>query len=59
MYQDSPLPPDYTPFGTISASGMKVLKKIAAAGAQPADPTTQNTAPNATVVINKATITKS
>ncbi|MFF3513708.1 peptidylprolyl isomerase [Streptomyces sp. NPDC002573] len=59
VYQDSPLPADYTPFGTISDAGMKVLKKIAAAGAQPADPTTGNTAPNATVVINKATVTKS
>jgi len=59
VYQDSQLPPDYTPFGTISKDGMKVLKKIAAAGAQPADPTTGNTAPNATVVINKATVTKS
>ncbi|MDV9176718.1 peptidylprolyl isomerase [Streptomyces sp. W16] len=59
VYQDSQLPADYTPFGTISASGMKVLKKIAAAGAQAADPTTGNTAPNATIVINKATVTKS
>ncbi|MFJ5532142.1 peptidylprolyl isomerase [Streptomyces sp. NPDC093261] len=59
VYQDSPLPPDYTPFGTVSGAGMKVLKEIAAAGAQPADPATDNTAPNATVVINKATVTKS
>lgn len=59
VYQDSSLPPSYTPFGTIDAAGMKVLKKIAAAGAQPADPTTGNTAPNATVVINKATVMKS
>ncbi|MFG3104120.1 peptidylprolyl isomerase [Streptomyces sp. NPDC048182] len=59
VYQDSQLPPSYTPFGTVSASGMKVLKKIAAAGAAPADPTTQNTAPNATVVIDKATVAKS
>ncbi|MFF5480696.1 peptidylprolyl isomerase [Streptomyces sp. NPDC012935] len=59
VYQDSQLPPDYTPFGTVSEAGMKVLKKIADAGAQPADPTTGNTAPNATVVINKATVTKS
>nr|WP_203722949.1 peptidylprolyl isomerase [Streptomyces coelicoflavus] len=59
VYQDSQLPPDYTPFGTISESGMKVLKKIADAGAQTMDPTTGNTAPNATVVINKATVTKS
>ncbi|MEU6094868.1 peptidylprolyl isomerase [Streptomyces sp. NPDC047079] len=59
VYQDSPLPPSYTPFGTVDAAGMKVLKKIASAGAQPADPTTGNTAPNATVVVNKATVTKS
>ncbi|MGV9454167.1 peptidylprolyl isomerase [Streptomyces sp. NPDC003635] len=59
VYQDSPLPADYTPFGTVSESGMKVLKKLAAAGAQAADPTTGNTAPNATVVINKATVSKS
>ncbi|SOD87949.1 peptidylprolyl isomerase [Streptomyces sp. Ag109_G2-15] len=56
VYKDSPLPPSYTPFGTIDAAGMKVLTKIAAAG--------ENTgagdgAPNATVVINKATVTKS
>ncbi|MGW0878643.1 peptidylprolyl isomerase [Streptomyces sp. NPDC002671] len=59
VYKDSPLPPSYTPFGTIDAAGMKVLQKIANAGAQPADPTSGNTAPNATVVINKATVTKS
>lgn len=56
VYQDSQLPPSYTPFGTIDAAGMSVLKKIAAAG--------ENTgagdgAPNATVVINKASVTKS
>ncbi|GAB2854416.1 peptidylprolyl isomerase [Streptomyces deserti] len=59
VYQDSQLPPDYTPFGTVSEAGMKVLKKIASAGAQAPDPQTGNTAPNATVVINKATVTKS
>jgi peptidyl-prolyl cis-trans isomerase B (cyclophilin B) len=59
VYKDSPLPPQYTPFGTVSDAGMKVLQKIAAAGAQAADPTSGNTAPNATVVINKATVTKS
>ncbi|MFF9810145.1 peptidylprolyl isomerase [Streptomyces coeruleorubidus] len=59
VYQDSQLPPDYTPFGTVSEAGMKVLKKIADAGAQAPDPQTGNTAPNATVVINKATVTKS
>ncbi|CAM5746643.1 putative peptidyl-prolyl cis-trans isomerase B [Streptomyces afghaniensis 772] len=59
VYQDSQLSPDYTPFGTVSEAGMKVLKKIAAAGAQAPDPQTGNTAPNATVVINKATVAKS
>ncbi|MEU1407491.1 peptidylprolyl isomerase [Streptomyces sp. NPDC005728] len=56
VYKDSQLPPNYTPFGTIDKAGLKVLDKIAAAG--------ENTgagdgAPNATVVINKATVTKS
>ncbi|GGW56624.1 peptidylprolyl isomerase [Streptomyces caelestis] len=59
VYQDSQLPPDYTPFGAVSEAGMKVLKKIADAGAEAPDPQTGNTAPNATVVINKATVTKS
>ncbi|MEU6659417.1 peptidylprolyl isomerase [Streptomyces sp. NPDC046821] len=56
VYQDSQLPPDYTPFGTISDSGMKVLKKIAAAGESSGQ---GDGAPNADVVINKATVTKS
>ncbi|MFB8777911.1 peptidylprolyl isomerase [Streptomyces broussonetiae] len=56
VYQDSQLPPNYTPFGTVSESGMAVLKKIADAG--------ENTgagdgAPNATVVINEATVSES
>jgi peptidyl-prolyl cis-trans isomerase B (cyclophilin B) len=56
VYQDSPLPPSYTPFGTISDKGMTVLKKIAKAG----ESTGQGDgAPNATVVIDKATVTKS
>ncbi|MET8943754.1 peptidylprolyl isomerase [Streptomyces sp. NPDC004542] len=56
VYQDSQLPPSYTPFGTVDAAGMKVLKKIAAAG----ESTGQGDgAPNATVVIDKATVTKS
>ncbi|WP_329370364.1 peptidylprolyl isomerase [Streptomyces sp. NBC_01483] len=56
VYQDSQLPASYTPFGTISKSGLTVLKKIAAAG----ESTGQGDgAPNATVVINKMTVTKS
>jgi peptidyl-prolyl cis-trans isomerase B (cyclophilin B) len=56
VFQDSPLPPYYTPFGTLTKDGMKVLEKIAKAG--------ENTgqgdgAPNATVVVDKATVRKS
>ncbi|MEU8874721.1 peptidylprolyl isomerase [Streptomyces javensis] len=58
VYKKSDLPPDYTPFGTVDKAGMKVLEKIAGAGAAPPDQT-MNTAPNASVVINKATVGKS
>ncbi|WP_030616059.1 peptidylprolyl isomerase [Streptomyces sclerotialus] len=57
VFQDSKLPANYTPFGTIT-EGMDVLKKIAKAGST-VDPQTQNTAPNATVVIDRARVTKS
>jgi len=57
VYQDSKLPPNYTPFGTVTG-GMDVLRKIAKAGSTP-DPQTGNTAPNATVVIDRATVKKS
>ncbi|MDK1473411.1 peptidylprolyl isomerase [Streptomyces sp. 549] len=56
VYQDSPLPPDYTPFGTIT-EGMDVLERIAEAGSSQ-DPQIQATVPNATVVINKAEVTE-
>ncbi|MGP3969120.1 peptidylprolyl isomerase [Streptomyces sp. 6N223] len=54
VYKDSPLPPDYTPFGTITA-GTDVLQKIADTGST-TDPATGTTVPNATVVINEATV---
>ncbi|MGW2601644.1 peptidylprolyl isomerase [Streptomyces klenkii] len=56
VYQDSPLPPSYTPFGTIGTEGMKTLKKITAAGEASG---AGDGAPNATVVIDKATVAKS
>ncbi|HEY5832982.1 peptidylprolyl isomerase [Streptomyces sp.] len=56
VYKDSPLAPKYTPFGTIGADGMKVLDKIAKAGESSGQ---GDGAPNATVVIDKATVTKS
>ncbi|MEU9119199.1 peptidylprolyl isomerase [Streptomyces sp. NPDC048506] len=58
VYQDSKLPPNYTPFGTVTG-GMDVLRKIAGAGATAPDPQTGNTAPHATVVIDRATVDKS
>jgi peptidyl-prolyl cis-trans isomerase B (cyclophilin B) len=57
VYKDSPLQPNYTPFGTLSADGAKVLDKIAGAGENSGGQ--GDGAPNATVVINKATVTKS
>lgn len=57
VYQDSKLPPNYTPFGTVTG-GMDVLRKIAKAGST-TDPQTRNSAPNATVVIDKASVKKS
>ena len=32
IYKDSPLPPDYTVFGTIDAPGLAVIEKVAAGG---------------------------
>lgn len=58
VYQDSELPPYYTPFGTLKG-GQDALKKITDAGPTAPDPQTGNTAPIATVVINKATVKRS
>jgi peptidyl-prolyl cis-trans isomerase B (cyclophilin B) len=38
VYDDSPLPPQYTPVGTIGADGLAVLDRVAAAGAGPVGP---------------------
>lgn len=53
VYKDSPLPASYTPFGRITG-GMDVLEKIAGAGDQGG---TGDGAPNATVVIDRFTVT--
>lgn len=58
VYEDSELPAKYTPFGKVSDSGMKVLKKIAGAGLTPMRAQGDGR-PNATVVIDKATVHKS
>lgn len=56
VYKDSELPPQYTPFGTVSDDGMKVLKKIADAGVQGM---AKDGKPVATVAIDDATVTRS
>ena len=44
VYKDSPLPNAYTPFGRMSAAGVKIVQAIAQGGAYPAD-THGNTPP--------------
>ncbi|OEU96694.1 peptidylprolyl isomerase [Streptomyces oceani] len=55
VHKKSKLPPKYTPFGTVSESGMKVLQKIVKAGTANGAP---DGPPNATVMIDKARVTK-
>ncbi|MGF1431614.1 peptidylprolyl isomerase [Kitasatospora sp. LaBMicrA B282] len=57
VYKDSPLPPNYTPFGKITG-GMDVLTNIAAAGENDAN-NPGDGAPNANVVLNSVTTAKS
>jgi peptidyl-prolyl cis-trans isomerase B (cyclophilin B) len=51
VYQDSSLPPQYTPFGRLTEESLAVLDAIAAAGAAPPSET-GNTAPNTPVQIS-------
>lgn len=53
VHTDSKLPPSYTPFGTVSEAGMKVVKKIVGAGVGGGG---TDGPPNATVMIDKATV---
>jgi peptidyl-prolyl cis-trans isomerase B (cyclophilin B) len=57
VYADSPLPPNYTVFGTIDPAGVTVIEKIAAAGVAPgADgQPSQDGAPKNAVTIQTAT----
>ncbi|GGY49521.1 peptidylprolyl isomerase [Streptomyces omiyaensis] len=55
VYKDSPLPPQYTPFGTIDAAGLAAVQKVGAAGA---DGGQGDGAPKKPVTIEKATVTK-
>lgn len=56
VYKKSKLPPQYTPFGTVTDSSKKALQKIVEAGVQGG---TGDGPPNATVVIDKATVKES
>jgi peptidyl-prolyl cis-trans isomerase B (cyclophilin B) len=51
VYKDSPLPPNYTPFGTIS-KGLDVIDTIAKGGSTPVN----DGKPNTSVTITKATV---
>ncbi|MEU6921114.1 MULTISPECIES: peptidylprolyl isomerase [unclassified Streptomyces] len=56
VYKDSKLPPNYTPFGTMDAASLKVVKDIGAAGAEGGAP---DGAPKKAVKITKAAVDKS
>ncbi|MEV6140797.1 peptidylprolyl isomerase [Streptomyces sp. NPDC051992] len=56
VYKDSKLPPNYTPFGTMDAASLKVVKDIGAAGADRGAP---DGAPKKAVKITKAAVDKS
>lgn len=58
VYKDSPLQPNYTPFGTIT-KGLDVLQAIAAQGNGPTDQTSGNTPPKEKVTIESVTISQS
>jgi peptidyl-prolyl cis-trans isomerase B (cyclophilin B) len=57
VYKDSPLAPNYTPFGTITG-GLATIQKIAAAGTDNANGTGDG-APLQKVVMNTVTVAKS
>ncbi|MEU8528014.1 peptidylprolyl isomerase [Streptomyces sp. NPDC048629] len=55
VYKDTKLPPQFTPFGTIDAAGLKVVQEIAKAGV--AGGATDG-APKTTVTVEKAAVRK-
>jgi peptidyl-prolyl cis-trans isomerase B (cyclophilin B) len=56
VYKDTPLPPNYTPFGTIT-SGLGVLQAVAAKGDDNSNPAGGGH-PNESVQIESVTISK-
>jgi peptidyl-prolyl cis-trans isomerase B (cyclophilin B) len=55
VYEDSKLPPTYTPFGTLDADGLKAVKAIGAKGVEGGG---SDGAPAESVDIEKATVTE-
>jgi peptidyl-prolyl cis-trans isomerase B (cyclophilin B) len=55
VYKDSPLGPDYTPFGTIT-SGLDILQKVANAGTSCTYGSPGDGAPKEKVIINSVTV---
>ncbi|MER5729335.1 peptidylprolyl isomerase [Streptomyces sp. NPDC002138] len=55
VYKDSPLPPTYTPFGTMDAGGLKIVQDVAKEGVADGD---KAPAPKKPVTIEKAAVTK-
>ncbi|MFI8827247.1 peptidylprolyl isomerase [Streptomyces sp. NPDC053431] len=55
VYKDTKLPPNYTPFGTFDAAGIKVVEEVAKAGVAGGS---GDGAPQKAVTIEKATVTK-
>jgi peptidyl-prolyl cis-trans isomerase B (cyclophilin B) len=58
VYKASQLPPSYTPFGAISASGLAVISKIASAGTSCVFPGAGGGVPKDKVVISAVSIAK-
>ena len=56
VYKDSPLPPKYNVFGSISDDGLKTIDGIAAKGATEPQGDGGNTAPKEEVKISKAAV---
>lgn len=55
VYRDTRLPPQYTPFGTLDAAGLKAVRDVAAAGVEGG---TGDGAPKKPVTVEKATVSK-
>ena len=55
VYKDTKLPPSYTPFGTIDAVGLAVVKDVAAGGVAGG---AKDGAPQKAVTVEKATVVK-